>query len=114
MQTIGNRIKKERIKLNLSQKELADLTNISLRSITSYENNITKPKKRNIYLLAINLKVSVEYLEYGKDCGNINLDYLLNQVISMFNSDTISKNDKDKFFSLIMKEYTDLNKRNDH
>ncbi len=41
---IGNRLKEIRNKYQLTQKELAKLTGISLSSIISYENNLREPK----------------------------------------------------------------------
>ena len=43
---LGSRLKELRQKANITQKELSEKTNISLRSIINYENNLREPNSR--------------------------------------------------------------------
>lgn len=62
--TIGKRVKKKRIELNISQASLAELVGMKQQSISDLEaGNIEKP--RNIVEIANALNCSVEWLYYG-------------------------------------------------
>ena len=60
--TFGEKIKKARLALNLSQSEVAEKTGISERSLYTYEQTGTMPTSGNILKLAEALNVSVGYL----------------------------------------------------
>ena len=60
--TFGEKLKKARLTLNLSQKELADITGIAERSIYNYEQTNTFPKPEALKKLAEALSVTVAYL----------------------------------------------------
>ena len=60
--TFGEKIKLARTTLNLSQKELSEITGISERSLYTYEQLNTIPRKSNVQKLADALHVSVTYL----------------------------------------------------
>jgi transcriptional regulator with XRE-family HTH domain len=60
--TFGEKLKKARLTLNLSQSEVAELTGISERSIYTYEQTGTMPRSSNVRKLAAALNVSVSYL----------------------------------------------------
>jgi len=60
--TFGEKIKEARLAHNLSQTELAQLTGISERSLYTYEQLGTIPRKSNIKKLADALDVTVQYL----------------------------------------------------
>ncbi len=60
--TFGEKIKKARLALNLSQSEVAEKTGISERSLYTYEHTGTMPRSGNILKLAEALNVSVGYL----------------------------------------------------
>lgn len=60
--TFGEKLKKARLVLNLSQSEVAELTGISERSIYTYEQNGTMPRSGNVRKLSEALNVSVSYL----------------------------------------------------
>ena len=60
--TFGEKLKKARLALNLSQSEVAELTGISERSIYTYEQTGTMPRSSNVRKLAAALNVSVSYL----------------------------------------------------
>ena len=62
--TIGERVKKKRIELNISQASLAELVGMKQQSISDLEaGNIEKT--RNIVEIANALNCSVEWLYYG-------------------------------------------------
>ncbi len=56
------KIKEARLAMNLSQTELAQMTGISERSLYTYEQLGTLPRKSNIRKLAEALHISVSYL----------------------------------------------------
>lgn len=60
--TFGEKVKEARLLKNLSQTELAALTGISERSLYTYEQLNTLPRKSNLKKLADALNVSVSYL----------------------------------------------------
>lgn len=60
--TFGEKVKNARMVLNLSQAELSSITGISERSLYTYEQLSTLPRKNNVKKLAEALHVSVNYL----------------------------------------------------
>lgn len=60
--TFGEKVKNARMVLNLSQAELSNITGISERSLYTYEQLNTLPRKNNVKKLAEALHVSVNYL----------------------------------------------------
>lgn len=60
--TFGEKLKNARKTMNLSQGELAAITGISERSLYTYEQLGTLPRKSNIKKIAEALHVSVSYL----------------------------------------------------
>ena len=68
--TFGEKLKRTRLTLNLSQTELANLTGISERSLYTYEQNGIMPRTNNLIKLADALKVSVNYLMSDDETGN--------------------------------------------
>lgn len=60
--TFGEKVKEARRSLNLSQAELAAKTGISERSLYTYEQLGTIPRKSNIQKIADALNVTVAYL----------------------------------------------------
>ena len=63
---IGNRVKKARIKLGMTQTELGNKIGVSKVSISGYEDGTKKPKMKTFLLLVKVLNVSADYL-LGKD-----------------------------------------------
>ena len=59
---IGERIKKKRIELGLSQEELGDLVGVSKVSICGYEKGTRVPTLETFILLSDELKVNPQYL----------------------------------------------------
>ena len=60
--TFGEKVRLARTTLNLSQAELSEITGISERSLYTYEQLNTIPRKSNVQKLADALHVSVTYL----------------------------------------------------
>ena len=60
--TFGEKVKEARLLKNLSQTELAAITGISERSLYTYEQLNTLPRKSNIKKLADAFNVSLSYL----------------------------------------------------
>lgn len=65
--TIGERIKQERKKAGITQKELSEMTHIAEITIRQYEAGKYKPKQEYLKTLANVLEVSPDYLAYGKE-----------------------------------------------
>lgn len=64
---LGGRLKELRQKANITQKELSEKTNISLRSIINYENNLREPNSRAMAALERYFGVTGDYLRGGVD-----------------------------------------------
>lgn len=62
METIGEKIRRLRKALNLTQKEVAEGIGIKAAAVTQWENDVTKPSGQNLLALANILKTPPEYL----------------------------------------------------
>lgn len=60
--TFGERLKKSRKAMNLTQKELANLINAKHNSISNWENNQNKPDPDTIELICGTLNITPNYL----------------------------------------------------
>ena len=65
--TFGEKVKEARLALNLSQTEVSNLTGISERSLYTYEQLGTIPRKGNLQKLADALNVTTSYLLADED-----------------------------------------------
>jgi transcriptional regulator with XRE-family HTH domain len=65
--TFGEKLKSERTAKNLSQAELSAMTGISERSISTYEQTDTLPRRSNLVKLAQALDIPPDSLRYGID-----------------------------------------------
>lgn len=130
--TFGEKVKAARLAMNLSQTELAQLTGISERSLYTYEQLGTLPRKSNIRKLAEALHVSVSYLfddERTDTQSRINEDMFLSEareqfdakgakeaqeilgrVRSLFADDDLDEDAKDVFFQALMAVYMNSKK----
>ena len=116
---LGQKIKKARLNLNLSQKELSEKTGISERSLYSYEQLNIMPRSGNLKKIASVLNVSINYLlsdDFSND--NINdpenddeLNKLLNKTSDLFLNDELDDIVKDMFFQSIMEIYLSSKKQ---
>ena len=130
--TFGEKIKEARLAMNLSQTELAQLTGISERSLYTYEQLGTIPRKGNIRKLAEALHVSVAYLlddqetntkshidedmflaeareQFGAK-GAKEAQEVLGRVSSLFAGGDLDEDAKDVFFQALMAVYMDSKK----
>ena len=130
--TFGEKIKEARLAMNLSQKELAQMTGISERSLYTYEQLGTLPRKSNIRKLAEALHISVSYLldesetdsqshidqdmfileakeNFGSK-GAKEAQEVLGRVNSLFAGGELNEDAKDVFFQAIMSVYMDSKK----
>ena len=62
METMGQRIAKARIHMNLNQKELAKKVNIAEPTLSRYENGYREPKAGTISQIAEALGISADYI----------------------------------------------------
>ena len=125
--TFGEKVKEARLAMNLSQTELAQLTGISERSLYTYEQLGTLPRKSNIRKLAEALHISVSYLlddeetdkqsridedmflaearkQFGSK-GAKEAQEVLGRVSSLFAGGDLDEDAKDVFFLALMSLY---------
>lgn len=130
--TFGKKVKEARLAMNLSQTELAQLTGISERSLYTYEQLGTIPRKSNIRKLAEALHISVSYLlddektdsqkhidedrflaetreQFGTK-GAKEAQEVLERVSSLFAGGDLDEDAKDVFFQALMTVYIDSKK----
>ena len=130
--TFGEKIKAARLAMNLSQTELAQMTGISERSLYTYEQLGTLPRKSNIRKLAEALNISVSYLlddqesdtqshreedlfiaearaQFGSK-GAKEAQEVLGRVSSLFAGGDLDEEAKDVFFQALMSVYMDSKK----
>lgn len=127
--TFGEKVKEARLAMNLSQTELAHLTGISERSLYTYEQLGTLPRKSNIRKLAEALHISVSYLLDDKETdsqshidediflaeareqfgarGAKEAQEVLGRVSSLFAGGELDEQVKDVFFNALMSVYID-------
>lgn len=73
--TLGERIKKARKKLNLTQEQLGEMTDVTSAYIGQIERNERTPSLKRLKKMAKQLDISVEYLVVGtKSTAKINED----------------------------------------
>lgn len=125
--TFGEKLKKARLALNLSQSEVAEMSGISERSLYTYEQTGTMPRSGNIRKLAEVLNVSVGYLldeeetdtqkdiqhdlfianaknEYGYKGAKEAAD-ILTKASALFAGGELDDSAKDLFFQSLMEVY---------
>ena len=62
---LGNKIRLERMKLDISQEELAELSGVSVRTISDIERGITDIRYTNLFQIASAFKLSLsDFLNY--------------------------------------------------
>lgn len=90
----GSRIKKARLKKNLSQGQLGALINVSDATICNYEKGSRKPSIEKLISLSNALNVSVDYL-LGQDKSVVaeNIDY----TVKMSNEEILFINELRKY-----------------
>ena len=68
-ESIGDRIRRKRKELKLTQKRVANSVGVSAGAVTQWELRYTDPKGKNLHRLAATLKCSPEWLLTGKDAA---------------------------------------------
>lgn len=101
---IGNKIKERRLELELTQAQLAEITNIKKNTISNYENNISSPSDDNMYKLMEALKCDANYLFDWEETEDIKLS--LNEKKHIKKYRTLDKYGKKAINELLETEYT--------
>ncbi len=70
---IGDNIKSFRLKMNLTQDELAEKLNVTRQAISKWENNKTEPDINMLYLIATTLDITIEELLCGAKNDHIKI-----------------------------------------
>lgn len=127
MQRFSEKIKAARAEAGLSQSELAEQVDVSIRSISAYETGVAMPRGTTMRKLARTLAVSLEYLtndevtdpkagmakqivledirgRYGNR-GVAEADMLLQSNRALFAGGVLSQEAKDAFFQAVMTAY---------
>lgn len=82
MTTVGNRIKKRRKDLHLTQMEIKEKTGISSGNMSEIEQGNRLPAAATLVLLSEILECSIDYLLTGKTPEQENLKKLLNEPVT--------------------------------
>lgn len=121
----AEKIKTARKSLGYTQKQLAEVTHLSLRTIVSYEQGDSHPKTREIYIaLAEALNVSISYLltedeafvvaaaeRYGSH-GAAQAQELIAGFAGLCAGGTLSEQDKDAVMKALQDIYWESKARN--
>lgn len=123
--TFGEKIREERKKQNLTQKELADKIGVTNRVITSYETGKSFPRTRDAYKrIADALGINVNYLLSDDEAfvleakenfgyrGKKGAEKLMSEVTGLFSSGEMAEEDMDELMLAIQEAYIDAKKRN--
>lgn len=127
MKTTGEKIRDLRLRLGLKQSELAEKAGITIRSITNYETDASKPRGLQLRKICEALNVTEDYLlnpeiddpnygmetasyvnavrkQYGKK-GAMDIKELLEANKAMFAGGDVPQEDKELFFQAVMEAY---------
>lgn len=116
--TFGEKVKKARKELGLTQTQLGEKIGVSRRTITSYEADAFPPRTRELYCkLAEVLGVNVNYLltqedefvmeageKYGYR-GKKGAETLVNELTGLFAGGELAEEDMDELMLAIQKAY---------
>ena len=80
---LGDVVKQERLKLNLSQNALAEQAKVSLRTVSDIETYNGNPRLDTLYALANYLHISIDAVFSDKKS---NMDSTMQQIIAELNS----------------------------
>lgn len=133
MKTTGEKIRDLRLNLGLTQAELAEMTGITVRSITNYETDAATPRRLQLRKLCEALNVTEDYLlkpeiddpTYGLDTapyvnaarerygskGAIDMKALLDANRALFAGGEMPQEDKDLFFQAVTEAYFECKKQ---
>lgn len=121
----GEKLREQRVKLNLTQQEVANKIGIALRTYTNYENAEKHPRKRETYMkLAELFEVDTNYLlteneeftiqaheQYGSR-GAKQAQNMVEQIGQMFAGGELSEDDMDAVMKSMQKLYWDSKEEN--
>ena len=96
---LGERIKEQRKKLGLSQKELGDKVQVSQRQISKYEKNDSVPPLDQIEKLAEALEVPIGYFVYQSTKMNMHTGKIIEQDKSPYKIKNIANKPPEREFS---------------
>lgn len=116
--TFGEKVKKARKALGLTQTELGEIIGVSRRAVTSYEIDAALPRTKDAYYrLAKALKVDVNYLltegdvfildageKYGSR-GKRDAKLLVEELTGLFYGGELAEEDMDELMLAIQKAY---------
>ena len=121
---IADRIKQRRLELELSYRELEELTGITASTLQRYESGfISKLPIDKLYTIAKGLRVDPGYLMGWEDKeGNLDVESLpkkeklnyeefMEQSKFFFNDENVSEEDKELFFKSLQEIFLDSLKR---
>ena len=102
MLLLGDRIRKRRVELNMTQEELGKQIGVTKVAICSYENNTRTPKLDTISKLAVTLNLEIGYL-LGQDVSIINEESNLSMKLPKEDLQLLSELKKNKklYFMLV-------------
>ena len=116
--TFGEKVKKARKELGLTQTELGEMIGVSRRAVTAYETDVALPRtKGTYYKLAEALKVDVNYLltegdvfvlEVGEKYGarsRRDAQKLVEELTGLFYNGEMMEEDMDELMLAIQKAY---------
>ena len=133
MSTFGEKVRKRREEMELSQDQLASLAGITRRSIVNYETDVKKPFFSTLRKLAAALGVTIYYLQHDEvEDPQANLDEepyiqaardaygkkaqeemasILTQTEALFAGGTITEDQKDILYQALSQAYFRLKER---
>lgn len=102
MMVLGDRIKKRRIELNMTQQELGDAIGVTKVAICSYENNTRTPKLDTISKISEVLNLEIGYI-LGQDVSVVAEDSTISIKLPREDLKLLSelKKNKNLYFALI-------------
>lgn len=112
METIGNNIRKSREKLGMSQKNLAELLNVTSPSLSNWERGKRLPDIENLIQLCKILKVSSDWI-LGIDVSKENNSVPKKDFVNSGKTNNAIKNDKNSELETdLLDNFRKLNKEN--
>lgn len=123
--TFGEKVKRARRNLNLSQEELAAKISVSRRTVTAWETDKALPRTRKVYeALADVLKVTPTYLinedeafviDAGEQFGyrgKKGAERLMNEITGLFAGGEMAEEDMDALMFAVQQAYVDAKREN--
>ncbi len=123
--TFGDKVREERLKLGLTQKELAEKLGVTTRIISTYETDKSFPRYREKYVkLAEIFSVDINYLltedtdfiiesreKYGENGAKQAKD-LMKEINGLFSGGELAEEDMDEFMRVMQEAYWIAKKKN--